>query len=49
MPSQIAVKTAFGEYVFTDCQVSTENGLLFVKRAGVQLLWSSLPWTVTFT
>ena len=49
MPSEITVKTGFGEYVFRECQVSRDGESLIVKRNGVPLLWTSWPWTVTFT
>jgi hypothetical protein len=49
MPSEITVKTGFGEYAFTACDVSFDNQTLVVKRNGVPLLWTSWPWTVTFT
>lgn len=48
-PTMITVKTGFGEYTFTGCQLSKEGEALIVKRDGVPLLWASWPWTVVFT
>lgn len=49
MPSEITVTTGFGEFVFSEVQISVEDRALFVKRNGVPLLWTSWPWQVIFT
>jgi hypothetical protein len=50
MPSEITVRTGFGEYVFQEVQVTYEaNNVLLVKRSGTPLLWASWPWQVIFT
>jgi hypothetical protein len=49
MPSEVRVKTGFGEYVYRECQLSEDKGTLLVKRDGVPLLWASWPWEVIFT
>jgi hypothetical protein len=48
MPSEITVRTGFGEYVFREVQLKQEGNNLVVQRNGTPLLWASWPWQVIF-